>query len=167
MQIRLWAVVGPNNSGKSSTIGALVSQTGKGRGGIRSVLLRGGGWLYLHAYRQSIQEAGMSIPDSIDRFEKIANIASVSHGASYLNLLLALRSDSIGGLPTADGYLKEFVRNGWELSALALLDCPTEYDRYARFGAPMCDVRDASTMTAVALERNWVFGQVRNHFGWA
>ena len=86
---------------------------------------------------------------------------------AYFNVLLALRSDVCNGLPTADHYLAEYVKNGWDLQSLVILDIPEDYNKYARFGAPTCLIEGAAENTSVALQRNWVFGQVRNHFGWA
>jgi hypothetical protein len=166
-KIRLWAVIGPPNSGKSSVVGAMVSQSGRGRGGARDVLLRGGGWLYIHAYRRSVQEADRSPAFSADKIEKAAASLDQKTPIAYYNVLLALRSDSIGGHPTAAGYLSHYVRSGWDLQSLILLDMSAEYWRYARFGVPTYDLQNSTELTANSLQRNWVFGQARNHFGWA
>jgi hypothetical protein len=42
-KIRVWAVIGDGDTGKSTVIGHLISQLGQGSGGLRQVLLRGGG----------------------------------------------------------------------------------------------------------------------------
>ena len=57
---------------------------------------------------------------------------------------------------------------GWDIQSLVLLAPKiAEYNRYAGFGAPLAHIPDAAEMSANQLERNWVFGQARNHFGWA
>jgi len=77
--------------------------------------------------------------------------------------LLALRTDRVRGLPTADEYLSHFVAKGWLIEALALLS-PTSRDEhvYKLFGAPTCYVYDSTD-----LDIGQMVGQVRNHFGWA
>jgi hypothetical protein len=42
-----------------------------------------------------------------------------------------------------------------------------DYKRYARFVVPLAMIENSAEMTSVALQRNWVFGMVRNHFDWA
>jgi hypothetical protein len=166
-RIRLWAIIGPSDSGKSSTIGALISQSGKGPGGLRDVLLRGGGWLRIMALRQSLQEAKQK-PESVsEKFSKAAHKQERNTAFAYYNLLIALRSDQVNGCPIADEYLSHFVEAGWEIQSLVLLEDEIEYGRYIAFGAPLALIPKSAKMTSNQLERNWVFGQVRNHFGWA
>jgi hypothetical protein len=167
LRVRLWAVVGPANSGKSSTIGALAGFSGKGAGGQRDVLLRGGGFLQIHAYRQSVQEAGTTPEESASKALANARRKSNQAAIQQYNLLLALRSDSIKGLPTAREYLSYYLSCGWEIVSLALLDMAAEYDRYADIGAPTCEVLKSIEYSTEERSRIWVFGQVRNHFGWA
>lgn len=59
-KIRLWAVLGEGSTGKSTVIGSLISQTGRGPSKFRDILLRGGGRLKVHVRRQSLQEANRS-----------------------------------------------------------------------------------------------------------
>lgn len=168
VRVRVWAVIGPGNSGKSSTIGALISQTGRGPGGRRDILLRGGGWLVVNARRQSVQEANRDPGREMQRVEDEARTALRARGTfAYHNVLLALRSDRVNQLPLADEYLREFVQRGWELVSLVLLGEPDQYERYAHFGVPIAHLPEAAEHTAEGLKRNWVFGAVRNHFGWA
>ena len=168
MHVRVWGVIGPQNAGKSSTIGALVSQQGRGAGGARDVLLRGGGWFRLYAFRQSVQERGDSVERCIERFNALRGGASRGSNVGYLNLLIALRSDSISGLPEGDEYLLEFLKHGWEIASLALLGTGDAlYERYGRLGVPTCAIDNAVDLAADSLHRNWLFGQVRNHFGWS
>lgn len=166
-KVRLWAVIGEPKSGKSSTIGALMSQAGRGRGGRRDILLRGSGWLVVHCYRGSVQEANRSPERSVEQTLKTANILARHQPMAYFNVLLALRSDVCNGLPKADHYLAHYIQAGWELQSLILLDRMKEYDRYARFGAPTAIIDNSTEVLLKQRQRNWVFGAARNHFGWA
>ena len=166
-KIRLWAVIGEQASGKSSTVGALMSQTKKGRGGARDILLRGGGWLLVHCYRQSVQEARRSPDLSIEKALKPANRLNGRYPITYFNLLIALRSDICNGLPKADHYLARYIQAGWESRSVILLDLMKEYDRYARLGAPTAIIDNTKEVLLKERQRNWVFGQARNHYGWA
>ena len=165
-KIRLWAVIGPPDSGKSSIIGALASQAGQGRGGAREMLLRGGGWLRVDAFRQSQQEAKRTPVQTADAITRIARTRQARRVVAYHNVLLALRSDSVHGLPTAEAYLNHFIKLGWEIQSLVLLDAD-EYDIYARYGAPLGFIERTVKDMAFPLRRNWIYGYVRNHFGWA
>ncbi len=166
-KVRLWAVIGPPNSGKSSTIGTLAGFDGRGAGGKRDILLRGGGWLRVHAFRQSVQEAQLT-PQQFRRPDDEERRRQQGWGiTAWYNVLLAFRSDSVHGLPEADEYLRHYIRNGWVIESLALLDIPDDYEKYARFGAPTAAVRDTTENTKETASRPWVFGEVRNHFGWA
>lgn len=166
-KIRLWAALGVPKSGKTSTIGALMSQTKQGPGGGRDILLRGGGWLYIHCYRQSVQEANKSPQQSIAETVAAARKMNQSRPIAYYNVLFALRSDVCNNHPKADIYLGRYIRAGWELQSLILLDLDKEYDHYVRFGAPTALIENSSRLLTTEKERNWVFGQARNHFGWA
>ncbi|MDR3505132.1 MAG: hypothetical protein P4L52_02705 [Acidocella sp.] len=86
---------------------------------------------------------------------------------AFHNILLALRSDNLTGLPIAEEYLQHFVAIGWGIQSLVLLEEKNEYDRYARFGVPLALIENSAEMTSIPLQRNWVFGMVRNHFEWA
>jgi hypothetical protein len=171
-QVRLWAILGADSVGKSTTVGHLIGDFGKGKGGLRpgpggmrEVLLRGGGYLTVFGRRTSRQEAGES-PDDVVKFvkqkasgfQKRAGIVT-----AYFNVLIALRTDKLGQLPTAEDYLSHFVKQDWRIESLALLS-PTSRDEnlYHRFGAPTCYVYDSR-----ALKIAWMVGQIRNHFGWA
>ena len=166
-KVRLWAVIGPPGSGKSSPIGTLAGFDGRGAGGRRDILLRGGGWLRVHAFRQSVQEAQLTPQQSLDRTMKNARRQQGWGITAWYNVLLAFRSDSVHGLPEADEYLRHYIRAGWVIESLALLDIPNDYEKYARFGVPTAAVRDTTENTKESASRPWVFGEVRNHFGWA
>jgi hypothetical protein len=172
--IRLWAVLGGPGVGKSTTVGHLAGDFGRGNnglrrgrgGGLRDILLRGGGYLTIHPRRQSLQEARKTPDDSV---REIANLSAraVRQGgnihSAHFNVLLALRTDRPGGMPAADDYLSHFVAQDWLIESLALLS-PTKRDErvYKLFGAPTCYVYEST-----ALDIGEMVGQVRNHFGWA
>ena len=114
-----------------------------------------------------MQEAKRSPERSVEQILKTAeNLASHQPMANF-NVLLALRSDICNGLPKADHYLAHYIRAGWELQSLILLDRMNEYDRYARFGAPTALIDNSTEVLLKERQRNWVFGAARNHFGWA
>jgi hypothetical protein len=166
-RVRVWGIIGPPGAGKSSVIGALISQTGHGGGGARDVLLRGGGWLHLNAFRRSVQEAQRSPEVAVEKILKAARTRQSKGIFAFHNVLLALRSDNQTGFPIAEEYLRHFITIGWELQSLVLLEEASEYDRYARFGVPLALIENSVEMTSIPLQRNWVFGMVRNHFDWA
>lgn len=169
-KIRLWAVLGESSTGKSTIIGGLISQTGRGPGGFRYILLRGGGMLEVYARRQSLQEAQRSpqevVLETLKVARKLQNRNKTSIG--YLNLLLAIRTDSINGLPDASEYLSHFVRSGWSLESLIVLNyAKRKHVLYFDFGAPVCPLIDASRMVSSRLQHHIFVGEARNHFGWA
>lgn len=167
LDVRVWVIIGPAQSGKSSTIGALASQPKQGRGGKREILLRGGGYISVWCYRQSVQEANLDIkPYLAKRNSEFQNVSGRAGGTRH-NLLIALRSDVVNGLPTADRYLRDFQQAGWDIQSLVLLGIPNEYAKYATFGAPVALIDDAPAWATIDLHRNWIFGHARNHFGWA
>lgn len=166
-KVRVWAVIGGHNAGKSSVIGAMVSQPTGGPGGRRDVLLTGGGYLEIHAFRKSIQESLRSPNVAINKIVSAARKKQQKSIFSFYNVLIALRSDSYKTLPTAETYLEEFIKAGWIIESLVLLDIPKEYHRYVKFGAPTCEIEHSTHLTAESRSRNWIFGQARNHFGWA
>jgi hypothetical protein len=171
--IRLWVVVGGPNSGKSMTIGHLMGSFGRGPDGLKpgktvgpkDIPLSGGGYLYVLGRRQSLQEANKSVTDAIKIFESLSRSDSRKRpviAAQYFNVLLALRTDRINGLPPAYEYLTQFIKRHWRLESLVVLS-PTSSDRpvYRRFGVPTCylDKED--------VDRLQMIGRVRAHFGWA
>jgi hypothetical protein len=113
-----------------------------------------------------MQEAGLTPQDVAEKTLKAARTRQGHAVFAHHNVLLALRSDNQTGLPTAEAYLAHFIRIGWEIQSLVLLEAD-EYDRYARYGAPLAYIEDSVRQMAEPLERNWVVGSVRNHFGWA
>jgi hypothetical protein len=168
---RVWGVIGKGNTGKSTVIGNLISTLGRGAGGFRHIRLRGGGYLYVYARRQSVQEANRS-PQQVVA-DAVRNAGTVQRNSgiaiSYMNLLMAIRSDAgINGHPAATVYLSDFVKAGWTTESLALTD-EDEKDRspYYEFGAPFCEVADATTWVRGPSSHQWLVSQVRNHFGWA
>lgn len=145
--IRLWAILGAGSVGKSTTVGHLSGDFGRGAnglrrgrgGGLREILLQGGGYLTIHPRRQSLQEARKTPEESVRVIEnqstptqRNSNIQSAN-----FNVLLALRTDRVGGLPAAEDYLSHFVTQGWRIESLAL-PSPTGRDErlYRHFGAP-------------------------------
>jgi hypothetical protein len=169
--IRLWAVLGAGSVGKSTTVGHLAGDFGKGQnglrrgrgGGFKETLLRGGGYLTVHPRRQSLQEANKTPEEAVRIVQNQIAHTPTGIRSGYFNILLALRTDRFRGLPTADHYLSYFVARNWHIEALALLSPTTKDERvYRFFGAPTCYVyrsREISILDMV--------GQVRNHFGWA
>lgn len=172
--IRLWAVLGAESVGKSTTIGHLIGHFGKGANGIdpkrgddfTKILLRGGGILYVFARRQSLQEAEKSEKqtetDMLNRIKKLRNTNPAIEPA-FINVLLALRTDRFQSMPRAEVYLTHFVRRNWQIESLAVLN-PTSRDHklYHRFGAPICYINNPKK---IGIART--VGRVRNHFGWA
>lgn len=173
MKIRIWAILGAGSVGKSTTIGHLIGDFGKGKGGlrpgpggVREILLRGGGYLTLFARRTSRQEA-KETPQQVIKF--IAREArklerqNPAVTSAYFNVLIALRTDRTNGLPAADVYLSHFVQQDYQIRSIALLSPGTKDERlYRRFGAPVCYVYDSTD-----IDFGQMVGQVRNHFGWA
>jgi hypothetical protein len=169
-KIRLWAILGEGSTGKSVTIGGLISQTGRGPGGFRYVLLRGGGGLELYARRRSLQEAKRSpedvVRDTLELARTLQTRKKISIG--YLNLLVAIRTDSINGQPLAREYLSHFVRSGWSLESLIVLDySESKHLLYFDFGAPVRRIVGASEMARDRSQHHVLVGHARNHFGWA
>jgi hypothetical protein len=169
-KVRVWAVLGEGATGKTAIIGNLISRLGRGPGGFRPVPLRGGGYLQIYARRQSLQEARRSPEQVVSDTLKVARDLQKKHAFSicYLNLLVAIRTDVIRGLPPASYYLSHFVQSGWSLESLVILDYEVrKHFRYYAFGAPICEHYDASDMVRDKAQHHWLLGPVRNHFGWA
>lgn len=83
-------------------------------------------------------------------------------------MLLAIRTDPINRLPRAYNYLSHFVRSGWSLESLIVLDYEKQKHRlYFDFGAPIFPLVDARKMASDRSQLTVLAGQVRNHFGWA
>lgn len=166
-KVRIFAIIGPDKAGKSTIIRRLTSQSERGAGGTRDVLLRGGGYLRIEAFSQSIQEADVSPENFIAKHEKTASNREARQFFSYYNMLIALRSDHVNGKPIAKDYLSFFVKNGWILESIVLLSIVDEFDEYASFGVPVLESEHALEYAAEEKSRGWLLGQVRNHFGWA
>jgi hypothetical protein len=169
-KIRVWGVLGEASTGKTAIIGNLVSRLGRGPGGFRPVPLRGGGYLQIYARRQSLQEAKRSPEQVVRDTVKVARGLQRKHSISicYLNLLVAIRTDAIHGLPPASAYLSYFVKSGWSLESLVILDYEErKHEKYYAFGAPICEHYFASEMVRNGSQHHWLVGLVRNHFGWA
>jgi hypothetical protein len=102
----------------------------------------------------------LSAGRAIQRKRKIA--------INHLNLLLAIRTDSMNGLPPAYEYLSHFAKQGWSLESLIILDYNERKHRlYFDFGAPVCSIVDAAEMVHDRSQHQLLVGQARNHFGWA
>lgn len=171
--VRVWAVLGSGSTGKSSVVGNLISQLGKGPGGTKWVPLRGGGYLQINARRQSLQEAKRTkervVKDAIADARALQKKHQIS--IAYYNLLVAIRADDgVNGLPPADQYLSYFVDQGWTIESLVILDYnEKEHSKYHAFGAPTLEHYDTSKMVEnnKKSEYHWLTGPVRNHLGWA
>lgn len=121
--IRLWAILGADSVGKSTTVGHLAGDFGssanglrRGRGGgLREILLRGGGYLTIHPKRVSLQEAGKTpeqvVKEIARESARLQRNAKIQSG--YFNVLLAIRTNRFRGMPRADEYLSHFVAQGW------------------------------------------------------
>lgn len=169
-KVRLWAVIGEGATGKSTVIGNLVATLGKGPGGFRLVPLRGGGHLQINARRQSLQEAKRSPADVLKDTERTIKTLQKKRGFSigYLNLLLAIRTDRINGLPPASEYLSHFNKAGWSLESLVILGYDgKKHFQYYDFGAPTLEHPDSPEMVLDRSQHHWLLGPVRNHFDWA
>jgi hypothetical protein len=169
-KVRVWAVIGEGSTGKSTVIGHLTSKLGRGPGGPQFMLLRGGGYLRVHARRQSLQEARITAQSIVRTFKaRIANLQK-NKGLSigYANLLVAIRTDKINGLPPATDYLSYFVTSGWDLESIVILDYDgRKHASYHEFGVPTLEVYNSSDWVQDKLQHQILVGQVRNHFGWA
>ncbi len=174
-RIRLWAVIGGTQAGKSTTIGHLAYSVPVTTGihlaaGFRQVLLRGGGRMRVYAIPQALQEHNRRTPEeTVTLALEIIASQIQDEPTACLNLLIALRLRPVssGGVvyPAGHEYIAHFVRNGWQLESLALLS-PSNADEitYQHFGAPLLRY---DTNAPENREINLMVGMVRNHFGWA
>lgn len=169
-KVRLWAIVGESEVGKSPTIRSLIScptSTSIRPPSTSQVLLRDGGYLDIFAKVQAVQEARWTTADAV---REVKTYASKIEGksppisAGFINVLFALRFHPIVDLkttyPGAHDYLSAFVDAGWELQRIVLMAPEESYDDLSRFGASTCWIDDSRN----AAEAN---GRIRNHFGWA
>jgi hypothetical protein len=163
MKVKVWAILGDAHAGKSTTIAHLVHQK-RGAGGWRYVLLRGGGYLRIHALRRAWQEASLQPQQGIMKFSKIG---AVRPTVNCLNLLIALRYSPTGGYPSAEAYLTAFSAHNWEIASLVLLNYSAAREHYFNFGAPTLDLRDTTELARVPSRHGELVGKVRNHFEWA
>jgi hypothetical protein len=171
--IRLWAVLGEGNVGKSTTIGHLVGDFGPGANGLRhgrgggspEILLRGGGYLTIHPRRQSLQEAGKSPQQAVREItrESSRSQRKLKIRSNYFNVLLALRTDQFRRMPRAHEYLSHFVDQRWQIESLVLFSSADSEERiYRQFGVPICYIDDSRAFPILQM-----VGRVRNHFCWA
>jgi hypothetical protein len=173
--VRVWAIIGHKNAGKSTIIGHLTSQVGSGANGLRrgrnaayeEILLRGGGYLYVFARRMAWQEAGIDPPGVETRMKVFARRTQRYSNIlpACINVLMALRYDPDNGCPGAKQYLSYFAAAGWSLESLVLLSPTPKQLDYDCFGAPTLYTFDATIDLHHRI--SWVVGAVRNHFGWA
>lgn len=186
MQIRVWAILGDTEAGKSTMIGHLTSMFGPGENGIdpkrqkpvRTVLLRGGGYLRLWTMRQALQEANKSperfVNETLKRSAKMALVAP-RIPSQYFNILIALRYDATATCPAGSEYLSFFCQQpDFALHSLVCLpsreagkEKPPSPDLslFLRFGVPTCLVRSPVCPDGEPISHQ--VGQIRNHFGWA
>ena len=178
-RIRIWVILGDPGAGKSTAIGHLTSQFGATENGLRqgpspdesSVLLRGGGYLTILSRRMAWQEAEKKPQEVVDLIlgkarQRQAEVPAIS--ISWFNVLMALRYDAHdqrpNDFPAGYDYLSHFVRQGWFIESLVLLNPNAARYHYHRFGASTYDLYDT---THPDNQIAWTVGQIRNHFGWA
>ena len=169
--VHVWAIVGEGNSGKSISIGYLISLLGRGRADMRHVLLRGNGFLLLHVRKQSLQEANRTpqevVNEIISRGRKLQKDAHLKN-MGRLNVLLAIRSDRINEFPAGDDYISYFNDVGWKMESIVLMDYDhTKHAKYHSFGVPTYELYNSSQFVRKQVHHGWMVGQIRNHFGWA
>jgi len=121
----------------------------------------------VYARRQSLQEArARRTPEQV--VKELTTRGRHRGVTGWFNLLIAIRTDVVGNLPRADVYLRHFVQTGWAIESLVILDYEErQHSLYYDFGAPICELYDASDMARDSAQHNWLVGAVRNHFGWA
>jgi hypothetical protein len=171
-RIRLWAVLGEASVGKSTTVGHLGGEFGKGEnglrrgrgGGVKEIPLRSDGYLQILSRRQSLQEAGKTpeqVAKEIENASARLNQQNPTIESAFFNVLLAIRTDSPRKMKKGEDYLSYFVKRGWLIESLAILS-PKSRDEhiYRRFGAPTCYIEYSSGLDIIQM-----VGQVRNHFG--
>jgi hypothetical protein len=149
-RIRLWAIIGPDKSGKSTTIGHLAYSVpvrygtpshgiNLARGDIRRVMLRGGGYLTVFTIPQSVQEypdppltpdaVGEWVESEARTLQDQLNGQRLEHiEAGWFNVLMALRRDSRAVYPAAHGYLSHFVQRGWLIQSISLVGADKHAD---------------------------------------
>lgn len=167
--IRSWAIIGDANAGKSTTIRHLVSQF-QGPGGMRHVLLRGGGQLAIFAKIMSLQEGnqeegGAKTPDEfVELVRRQIDKTQGGNCLSFFNVLFSLRYVSLGpSYPDANEYLTHFIHQGWQIESLVLMTPTASREQlYQSFGSPTLSIQDPTTQAI-----SHMVGRVRNHFGWA
>lgn len=169
--VRVWAIIGDANSGKSTMIGHLTSHFGATDNGLKSgradrfcnVLLRGGGLRRVWSRRMAFQEAGLDPSAAADM------ILERQNQDKPLNILISLRHSSHNGFPGAETYLSSFLKRGWSLSSLVLMGPTPDIDTYLEFGSPTLAVwpRQFLDKSENIEEIGLRVGQIRNHFGWA
>jgi hypothetical protein len=165
---RIWAILGEQSSGKSTIVAGLSSHSSGGPVTFRDVLTRGGGFLRILAFRQSLQEAKIT-PDKllIKISKKCVELERAGITPSFVNVLIALRLQPARGCPGGASYLNELTRAGGKVEALVVLNYEDRYENYHDFGAPVCCITDTESYLRKEHHRGWLIGQVRNHFGWA
>jgi len=171
MRIKIWAVVGGEDAGKTSVIGGLTYRPTRRGTKIISVPLASGGTLDVRSIKGALQELGISPDQAINTFRAAAaKVASKPPRivASAFNILIALRIEPIPPrgripeMPAGIAYLSAFSETGWDIASIALLNStrPDVRQTYSRFGVPLrCVAQQPDIGQKTAL--------VRTHFGWA
>src|SRR5579863_8668263 len=173
--IRMWVIIGHASMGKSTTIRHLISQH-EGRGGIRNVLLRGGGILTLFAKTMSLQEGNQEeeaakTPSEFVNLvqQQITNVQNQNPAisAGFFNVIFSLRYDPTSSgphsYPYAYDYLSHFVGQGCQIESLVLMAPDAAQEQlYQRFGSPTLSLHDPRGQPISRMVE-----RVRNHFGWA
>ena len=174
MKVKIYALVGEADAGKSTTVSNL---TGRKRGppGARSILLPGGGFLRVWSKTMAWQEDNKSPADAVAEIKAFAKRTASLPPAISINSMSALmtlrfepfrRPDIAGAAkqPGAEAYLTAFVDQGWEIASLVLFTNEADEKRhhFERYGAPTLYYPDATDRSFEAMT-----GGVRRHFGWA
>jgi hypothetical protein len=186
MRVRVWAILGDANAGKSTMITHLASIFGKGetnkreggssagRGdGDHTLLLRGGGYLKIWKRKMALQEARLLPAEFVAFIEKRAKATAETKpkiSPEYYNVLIALRHTAHLSFPAGHEYLSHFASVGWKLESLVTAPPTTNFDLYLKFGVPVCrliEKSDGEDTKANRVPIGWRAGQIRNHFGWA
>lgn len=174
--VRVWAIIGDANAGKSTMIGHLTYQYGPGKNGlwkgrsdkVYEVLLRGGGCLSVWSRRMALQEAGLTPEQAMLEISK--NFEGDRDVGQPRNILVALRDRQHSGLADGNEYLSHFAAMGWKLQSIVMMPSVEQVNRYTRLGVPTCvltPIEETSSANAASMSIGHRVGKIRNHFGWA
>ena len=146
-----YVVVGERHSYKSSTIRSL---SGSRVRGVRPYVLLPKRLTQVFVYLSSLQEGvGISPAD----FEKL--VATTDASAC----LFPLHPRGSGAYPDADGYLTHFIRRGWTIRRVAVLNATSSPLHTVALGR---GVLRLFPLGAPPVAVNQLAADVRVHFGW-